>query len=50
MAVKVGDPFTLTMPPGADRKESMRAATTELMRHIAELLPPDQRCVYLHET
>ena len=50
MAVKVGDPFTLTMPPGADRKESMRAATTELMRHIAELLPPDQRGVYLHET
>jgi cytidylate kinase len=46
MQVRVGDPFTLTMPAGADRKEALRRATTELMRHIAELLPPDQRGVY----
>jgi 1-acyl-sn-glycerol-3-phosphate acyltransferase len=46
MSVRVGETFTLTMPPGADRRDSLRLATTELMRHIAELLPPEQRGVY----
>jgi 1-acyl-sn-glycerol-3-phosphate acyltransferase len=46
MKVRVGEPFVLTMPKGADRHESLRAATTELMRHIAELLPSEQRGVY----
>ena len=46
MTVRVGAPFTLTLPKGADRHESMRAATSELMRHVAELLPPEQRGVY----
>jgi cytidylate kinase len=46
MEVRVGEPFTLTMPAGADRHESLRLATTELMRHLAELLPPEQRGVY----
>jgi 1-acyl-sn-glycerol-3-phosphate acyltransferase len=46
MAVLVGDPFTLTLPAAADRKEAMRLATVELMRHIAELLPEEQRGVY----
>ena len=48
MTVRVGEPFTLTMPKGAgiDRHQAMAAATTELMRHIAEMLPPEQRGVY----
>jgi 1-acyl-sn-glycerol-3-phosphate acyltransferase len=46
MTVRVGEPFTLTVPRGADRHESLRAATAELMRHVAELLPEEQRGVY----
>jgi 1-acyl-sn-glycerol-3-phosphate acyltransferase len=46
MKIRVGESFTLTMPKSGDRHEALRAATVELMRHIAELLPPDQRGVY----
>jgi 1-acyl-sn-glycerol-3-phosphate acyltransferase len=46
MTVSVGEPFTLTMAKGADRHESLRAATAEMMRHVAELLPDEQRGVY----
>jgi 1-acyl-sn-glycerol-3-phosphate acyltransferase len=46
MTVRVGDTFTLALPKGGDRRESMRAATAEMMRHVAELLPPEQRGVY----
>lgn len=46
MIVRVGETFTLTMPTGTDRRESLRLATIELMRHVAELLPPEQQGVY----
>jgi len=46
MTVRVGEPFTLTMPKGSDRHESLRAATAEMMGHLARLLPPEQRGVY----
>jgi 1-acyl-sn-glycerol-3-phosphate acyltransferase len=46
MTVRVGETFTLSMPEGGDRHESLRLATVELMRHVAELLPPEQRGVY----
>jgi 1-acyl-sn-glycerol-3-phosphate acyltransferase len=46
MTVRVGEPFTLTMPKGGDRHESLRLATVELMRHLAELLPEEQQGVY----
>jgi hypothetical protein len=48
VAIRVGKPFTLTVEKGAgvNRHEAMAAATTELMRHIAEMLPPEQRGVY----
>jgi len=46
MTIRVGETFTLSMPKGADRHESLRLATVELMRHIAELLPEEQRGVY----
>jgi 1-acyl-sn-glycerol-3-phosphate acyltransferase len=46
MTVRVGEPFSLTMPKRQDRHESMRLATVEMMGHIAALLPPEQRGVY----
>ena len=46
MTVRVGETFTLAMPKGGDRHESLRAAPAEMMRHVAELLPEDQRGVY----
>ena len=46
MTMRVGEPFTLTMPKGADRHESLRLATVEMMKHVADLLPPEQRGVY----
>jgi 1-acyl-sn-glycerol-3-phosphate acyltransferase len=46
MSVRVGEPFTISIPKGTDRRESLRLATVELMGHIAELLPPEQRGVY----
>jgi 1-acyl-sn-glycerol-3-phosphate acyltransferase len=46
MAIRVGETFTLSMPAGANRHESLRLATVELMRHIAELLPEEQQGVY----
>lgn len=46
MKVRVGPVFHLTPSRAGDRHEAMRAATAELMGHIAELLPPDQRGVY----
>jgi hypothetical protein len=46
MTVRVGETFTLAMPKGSDRRESLRLATAEMMRHVAELLPPEQRGVY----
>jgi 1-acyl-sn-glycerol-3-phosphate acyltransferase len=46
MTVRVGQPFRLSMTGAADRHEAMRLTTVELMRHIAELLPPEQRGVY----
>ena len=46
MTVRVGETFTLAMPAGSDRHDSMRRATAEMMSHIAALLPPEQRGVY----
>ena len=46
MTVRVGEAFTLSMPRGGDRHESLRAATAEMMRHVAELLPENQRGIY----
>jgi len=46
MTVRVGEPFRLDMPRGEDRRESLRLATAELMSHVADLLPPEQRGVY----
>jgi hypothetical protein len=46
MTVRIGQTFTLSMPKAADRHEALRQATAEMMSHVAELLPEEQRGVY----
>ena len=46
ITVRVGETFKQSMPDIPDRHESLRTATTEMMRHVADLLPPEQRGVY----
>jgi 1-acyl-sn-glycerol-3-phosphate acyltransferase len=46
ITVRIGPAFQLSMARAPDRHEAMRLTTAELMRHIAELLPVDQRGVY----
>lgn len=51
VTVSIGAPFRLEADStGAPRKVAQAAATTLIMRRIAELLPPDQRGVYGEET
>jgi 1-acyl-sn-glycerol-3-phosphate acyltransferase len=49
MRVRIGEPFTLAMPHTGDRHADLRLATAELMDHIAQLLPPQQRGVYARD-
>jgi 1-acyl-sn-glycerol-3-phosphate acyltransferase len=47
VTMRVGTPFRLEAPrPGEDRRAVQHAATNEIMRRIAELLPPANRGVY----
>jgi 1-acyl-sn-glycerol-3-phosphate acyltransferase len=46
ITLRIGPVFHLAPAGGPDRREAMRRATIELMSHIAELLPEDQRGVY----
>lgn len=47
IALRVGEPFSVGAPgTGAARKAGQRAATVEIMRRIALLLPPRQRGFY----
>ncbi len=41
--LRVGRPFTLSIPPGADRRAALAAADVELMRRIAALVEPRHR-------
>jgi len=43
ISLRVGRPFQLTIPEGADRREALRAADEELMRRIAALVEPRHR-------
>ena len=43
ITMRVGRPFTLTIPEGADRREALEADDTELMRRIAALVEPRHR-------
>ncbi len=44
VTVTVGEPFHLT--PGPNGKYDVTAATDEIMRHVAALLPPEYRGIY----
>ena len=47
VAMRVGEPFTLEEATrGLDRRQAQTAATEEIMRRIAALLPPRQRGAY----
>ena len=47
VTMRIGRPFTLgAVAAGRDRRASQHAATEEVMRRIAELLPPRHRGVY----
>jgi hypothetical protein len=46
MTVRIGPAFHVAMAHGGDRREALHAVTVELMSHIAEMLPPEQRGVY----
>lgn len=47
VALRVGEPFTLgAVGTGSARRAGQQAATSEIMRRIAELLPPAQRGAY----
>ena len=41
--LRVGRPFQLSVPEGADRREALAAADVELMRRIAALVEPRHR-------
>jgi len=44
--VQVGRSFTTEVPKGMARKVSLQVITQEIMEHIAEMLPLEQRGVY----
>jgi hypothetical protein len=41
--MRVGRPFTLAVPEGAERRAAIAAADAELMRRIAALVEPRHR-------
>ena len=43
VTMRVGRPFTLSVPPGVDRRAALEAADEELMRRIAALVEPRHR-------
>jgi 1-acyl-sn-glycerol-3-phosphate acyltransferase len=43
IALRVGQPFHLTIPQGIDRRSALAAADVELMRRIAALVEPRHR-------
>ncbi|MCL5026729.1 MAG: 1-acyl-sn-glycerol-3-phosphate acyltransferase [Chloroflexi bacterium] len=46
VTVKIGPPFTLSVPASPLNREALEEATENMMRRLAALLPPDQRGVY----
>lgn len=43
ITLRVGRPFQLAIPPGADRRAALAACDVELMRRIAALVDPSHR-------
>ncbi len=44
--IKIGQPYVPLLPAGMARKVGLQEITREVMQHIAELLPVEQRGVY----
>ncbi len=45
--VQIGEPFVPKLPDGVSRKVGLQILTQEIMVRIAEMLPPEQRGVYM---
>ncbi len=45
--IQIGHPYTPALPSGMARKVGLQEITRELMQHIAQMLPPAQRGIYL---
>lgn len=46
VTVNIGQPFTLPISTNEPGKQEIASLTTYIMKHIADLLPPDYRGVY----
>jgi 1-acyl-sn-glycerol-3-phosphate acyltransferase len=44
--IQIGAPFVPVVPEGVARKLELKAVTQQIMEHIAEMIPPEQRGVY----
>ena len=45
--VQIGEPFVPALPDDVSRKVGLQILTKEIMARIAEMLPPEQRGVYM---
>ena len=45
--IQIGTPFVPTIPEGVARKVELKAVTQQIMERIAEMIPAEQRGVYL---
>lgn len=46
VTVEIGTPYTPTLPEGMAHKVGLQALTDEMMKQIAQMLPPENRGVY----
>ena len=46
VSVQIGNPYTPVLPEGLARKAGLHEITRQVMEHIAELLPAEQRGIY----
>jgi 1-acyl-sn-glycerol-3-phosphate acyltransferase len=49
VTVKIGKPYVPVLPEGVARKAGLQAITQEVMQHIAEMLPVEQRGIYANK-
>jgi len=49
VTVKIGKPYVPVLPEGVARKAGLQLITQEVMQHIAEMLPVEQRGVYANK-
>jgi len=46
VTICIGEPFIPVMPQNVPRKVGLQQVTEEIMSHISEMLPPENRGVY----